>query len=226
MLKPVSRDTLTLQAAETLKRFIIEENLATGTQLPSERELSETLAVSRNIIREALSALVAEGIVVKQAGRGTFVADFDRGEVPTSTSFTLDSNPIDLRDLREARAAMELGMVALMVQRVTPEEIEALREIVRQHELRQEEGRSTIREDINFHLMLLKITKNAVLEELAPLVREVFRRTLVEAPSSILNNPERVIREHQKIISALEQKNGEEVREALHAHYHLEDFPR
>ena len=49
-----------------------------GTKLPSERELSEMLAVSRNILREALSALSAEGIIAKQVGRGTFVEEFDK----------------------------------------------------------------------------------------------------------------------------------------------------
>jgi DNA-binding FadR family transcriptional regulator len=64
LLKAVSRDTLTRQAADTLKRFILSEDLASGTKLPSERELSEALAVSRNIVREALSGLAAEGSVV------------------------------------------------------------------------------------------------------------------------------------------------------------------
>ncbi|MBI3942999.1 MAG: winged helix-turn-helix transcriptional regulator [Chloroflexi bacterium] len=50
------RDSLTAQAANTIKRFILLEQLSPNSQLPSKRELSETLAVSRNVVREALRA--------------------------------------------------------------------------------------------------------------------------------------------------------------------------
>ena len=82
MLKPLARDTLTKQATETLRRFIVTEDLQPGAVFPSERELSESLAVSRNIVREALSVLVAEGLIEKQPGRGIFITAFDRSTLP------------------------------------------------------------------------------------------------------------------------------------------------
>lgn len=81
MLKPLSRETLTQQATDTLRRFILTEGLKVGDQLPSERDLSESLSVSRNIVREALSVLVAQGLIEKKAGRGIFVRAYDPGEV-------------------------------------------------------------------------------------------------------------------------------------------------
>ena len=114
MLEPLSRDTLRQQTIETLKRLIITENLQAGDQLPSERELSEVLAVSRNVVREALSALVAEGIVVKRAGRGAFVADFDRTQLNTQLSLSLTDNG-EFQQLKEARAVLEIGILGLLV---------------------------------------------------------------------------------------------------------------
>lgn len=225
MLKPVSRDTLTRQAAETLKRFILEEALQPGSQLPSERDLSETLAVSRNIIREALSGLVAEGVVVKQAGKGTFVAEFDRNEVLTTLPLTVGQNDTTAKDLREARAALEIGAVGLIVQRITEEELASLEKILTVYEQKHREGKSTIKEDIDFHLALLRATKNPVIEEMAPLVIDVFRRTLVEEPSAIRRNPERIIMEHERIIQALRNRDIAAARAAMHDHFRLQDFP-
>jgi GntR family transcriptional repressor for pyruvate dehydrogenase complex len=225
LLKPVSRDTLTRQAADTIKQFILYENLEAGAQLPSERELSETLAVSRNIVREALSALVSEGIIIKHAGKGTFVAKFDRNQVATSFSLTVGQNGPSLRALREARAALEIGAVGLMAQRITDEEIEVLQDILSLYEQKYSKGQSTIKEDIDFHVALLKSTKNEVIMEMAPLVKEVFRRTLIEDPSVILHNPERIILEHRRIVQALVDRDIVAVRTAMHDHFRLQDFP-
>lgn len=46
-----------------------EENL-----IPSEREISEELGISRMTVRQALNQLVSEGYLVREKGRGTFVA--------------------------------------------------------------------------------------------------------------------------------------------------------
>jgi len=77
MLKPLARDTLTKQATDTLRGFILAEGMKAGDALPSERELSDTLSVSRNIVREALTVLVSEGLIIKKPDSGIFVTDFD-----------------------------------------------------------------------------------------------------------------------------------------------------
>lgn len=225
MLKPVSRDTLTRQAAITLKKFIIVENLPDGTRLPSERELSETLAVSRNIIREALSSLVAEGVVVKYAGKGTFVCDFDRDNALSNLPLTIGQGEPSAQDLREARAALEIGSVGLIVQRITDGEIQALIAILEIYEQKHAEGKSTIKEDIEFHIALLEATKNSVIAEMTPLITDVFRRTLAEDVTAIRRNPERIIVEHRRIIQALQDRDIDAARKAMHAHFRLQDFP-
>lgn len=225
MLKPVSRDTLTRQAAITLKKFIIVEDLPHGSQLPSERELSETLAVSRNIIREALSSLVAEGVVVKYAGKGTFVCDFDRDNALTNLPLTIGGGESSAQDLREARAALEIGSVGLIVQRITDEEIQSLIEILEIYEQKHAEGKSTIKEDIDFHVALLQATKNSVIAEMTPLITDVFRRTLAEDVTAIRRNPERIIVEHRRIMQALQDRDIDAARKAMHAHFRLQDFP-
>jgi GntR family transcriptional repressor for pyruvate dehydrogenase complex len=224
MLEPLSRDTLTKQATETLRRFILTEDLKPNDQLPSERELSESLSVSRNIVREALSVLVAEGLIVKQPGRGIFVTDFDREAVAPQIAVSFDYNGRSPAALSEARAAVELGAISLIARRITDAELQRLKAINASLEENRRMRRSTIKDDIEFHKLLLESSRNPVLIELIPLLVEYFRLAVFYKPSAIFHNPERVTFEHSKIIDALEARDAATARQALIEHLHLQDF--
>jgi GntR family transcriptional repressor for pyruvate dehydrogenase complex len=224
MLEPLSRDTLTKQATETLRRFILTEDLAPGAQLPSERELSESLSVSRNIVREALSVLVAEGLIVKQPGRGIFITEFDRDKVAPQIAVSVDYNGRSPAALSEARAAVELGAITLIAKRITEEELQQLEAINHSLDENIRQHRSTIKDDVEFHKLLLKSTRSPVLVELIPLLVEYFRLAVLYRPNAIFHNPERVVSEHRNIIEALRARNAMAARQALIDHLHLQDF--
>lgn len=61
-----------------IRSLIVQASLAPGDRLPSERELAETLAISRASVREALRALSFLGIVETRHGGGTFLCELDR----------------------------------------------------------------------------------------------------------------------------------------------------
>jgi DNA-binding GntR family transcriptional regulator len=63
------------QIAEELRAAITDGTMAPGTQLPTEAELTEKYQVARNTARQAISALVHEGLVVAARPRGYFVRD-------------------------------------------------------------------------------------------------------------------------------------------------------
>lgn len=56
-----------------LLEFIVEQNLQEGARLPSEHELCRMTAVSRPIVREALTRLQADGLVEARRGAGSFL---------------------------------------------------------------------------------------------------------------------------------------------------------
>ena len=67
---------LSEQAANRLYTWIVEEGrYPPCTKLPNENELSEAMEVSRTTLREAISYLVAQGVLEIQRGKGTFVAE-------------------------------------------------------------------------------------------------------------------------------------------------------
>ena len=70
------RVKLSERTADRLYEMIVEEKrYEPGSKLPNENELSDALRVSRTTLREAISFLVAQGVLEIRRGKGTFVAD-------------------------------------------------------------------------------------------------------------------------------------------------------
>ena len=82
------------QLAEILRGQIADGTLKPGDQLPAEDALSQTHNVSRGTVREAIRMLAKDGLILREQGRGTFVAS---PQSPESTFFTLSSFEEDMR---------------------------------------------------------------------------------------------------------------------------------
>src|SRR5256885_12397290 len=72
-LTQVTKTRVSTGVAQQLQALIQQGRLAVGAKLPSERELSDLLGVSRPAVREALRLLEVMGYLRTDAGRGTFV---------------------------------------------------------------------------------------------------------------------------------------------------------
>ena len=81
---------VTKQSATRQQVLDLIERLGVGTAIPSERQLSADLGVSRLTVRAALDELVREGYLVRRRGSGTFVSEPKIAQELTLTSFTDD----------------------------------------------------------------------------------------------------------------------------------------
>jgi GntR family transcriptional regulator len=102
--------------SETRDRVLdLIEQLGVGEAIPSERQLSANLGVSRLTVRAALDNLVREGYLVRRRGAGTFVSEPKIAQELTMTSFTEDMQRRGMRpesrtlDLRVVPAGARLG---------------------------------------------------------------------------------------------------------------------
>jgi len=102
--------------SETRERVLdLIERLAVGDAIPSERQLSTDLGVSRLTVRAALDELVRDGLLVKRRGSGTFVSEPKIAQELTMTSFTEDMRRRGMvpasrtLDLRVVPAGAHLG---------------------------------------------------------------------------------------------------------------------
>src|SRR5438094_2016592 len=83
------------KVAEMMLDTILSRRLAAGDRLPSERELGEQFGVSRTVIRGAVRALVAKGVIEVRSGSGLRVAAVDASNVRESLSLFLRGGALD-----------------------------------------------------------------------------------------------------------------------------------
>ena len=211
-LKPVSRERLADQVVTILKRFIFVEKLKSGDKLPPERTLAANLGVSYRVIREALSALVAEGIVVRQQGRGTFVRSAI-GEFPADGHLTFFPSIPNRADIYALRVSIETAAVAFAAENATDEDLAELKTIADFKERDFDQGMMAY--EIRFHRALLRATHNPTLQRFADIVTEALRLKAYDIDIPIFGERLRnrdfgriAISEHRNLVDALCERDG------------------
>ncbi|APU17745.1 MULTISPECIES: PLP-dependent aminotransferase family protein [Actinoalloteichus] len=86
----------TARLAAALRQLVLEGRLVAGTRLPSERELSATLAVSRTMVTSAVDRLREEGLLASRQGAGTWVTLEGAVREPGGWSAMSEPAPLDL----------------------------------------------------------------------------------------------------------------------------------
>ncbi|MBN1580256.1 MAG: FadR family transcriptional regulator [Anaerolineae bacterium] len=225
-MKPLDKISLAEQAAEAIKRRILTHHLQSGERLPSERQLTETLGISRSILREALSALVGQKVVTKVPGKGLFVGDFDRRSLGVHIRLTI-TDQAELEALRDLRNMLELGALALIVQRITGQELNRLEDLVEEMERQLSRGERINELDTQFHIALFETAHKPAL---MPLYTQVLRDS---TDVSIFQNPQ--VRDTltldvtmtnlsflRQVLAALRQGDGYGAQQAMKKHILIE----
>ena len=109
--------------------------LSPGQRAPSEREIAETLGISRMTARAAMSNLVADGYLYSVPGKGTFVSNPKmRQDLMELTSFTEDMRK---RGLKPGARLLEIGVTDLASEKVYRRlELSGKEDLIRIHRLR------------------------------------------------------------------------------------------
>ncbi|MGE5484802.1 MAG: GntR family transcriptional regulator [Ignavibacteriales bacterium] len=74
VIKPMDKVPIYIQLEEHIRELIDSESLHPGDRVPSEAELARAHGISRMTVRKALDRLEMDGVIVRRAGKGTFVA--------------------------------------------------------------------------------------------------------------------------------------------------------
>ena len=203
------------QISHQLLEKIIAGYYKPGDRLPPERDLADFFDVSRVVVREALSSLLAKGIISVRQGYGTTVNPLDEWNTLDPQVLLLLQGDNVFGQLMETRRIIEPEMAALAAERITAEELELLRansdlpedDTVEKHTER----------DINFHLQIAKATHNPVLlmvlSSTTDLLRE-GRRRIFAVPGELA----KARHWHLTIFTAIEKCDPQAAREAMAEH--------
>jgi GntR family transcriptional repressor for pyruvate dehydrogenase complex len=219
-LEPVRPLALKERVIRQLTRLIEDGALQPGDQLPSERELSEELQVSRGTVREAVQLLQALGLLEIRHGSGTFVrlAKDARGLREEWREWTI-RHAERIHDLLEIRKALEPFAAELAAQRAGQENVDAMEEALEamQPAVDSPDVTALIQADLAFHHALCAAAGNAALSEFADALGE----QLVQERGAIWNiagRPARSLFEHREIYEAVRAADPQRAREAVLDH--------
>jgi len=200
-----------------LRELIETDALRQAGKLPPERALADELGVSRRSLRHALSALEAEGRILREQGRGTFIAEARVTSNGLMGEIARLTNPVDTL---EARLAIEPQLARLAALRASRGDIDKLFEAA---EVSRTASDTKIYEkaDAAFHRRVAIAARN-------PLLIVIFDAVLEAAldgswrhgreTAHCINNQAAYAAAHRRIAGAIAERNAAMAEQAMRAH--------
>lgn len=211
---------LVLQLSDSLRRAIQAGEFRPGDKLPSESRLTARHGVSRTVVREAIAALRADGLVEARQGAGVFVlAPAPQESVPFHH---VDPDRISsVIELLELRTAVEVEAAALAAQRRSPQQEERI--ILCHHAVLSAlaAGEPTSEADFALHLAIAEASNNPRFPQFLTLMgKGVIPRAALQGSGDADSAAyvARLHREHGEIVEAISNGDAEAARAAMRLH--------
>jgi GntR family transcriptional repressor for pyruvate dehydrogenase complex len=215
------REPLSVRIHRDLSERIARGEFAAGAQLPTEKELSESYGVSRAVVREAITILRADGLVLVRQGAGVF--SLGVRPVPYTGRHPDFSSVTDAIETLELRLAIECEAAALAATRRTVEQLKTCHEAMVGMDAAIARGESATDWDMRFHRSVAAMAHNSKFQMLF----EIFGETLIPRtrfittkgdPDAMRQYLSRVNREHEAVFIAIERQDPDTARAAMRMH--------
>ena len=209
----------------TLRKRISAGEYRAGGKLPTENQMTTIFGVSRTVVREALAALAADGLVQSRQGAGVFVVG--NAATPFNTIGADKSNKISVAiNVLEVRMGIEIEAAGLAAIRRSASQEAAIQEAWNEFERLLKLGTPTGKTDFAFHRAIAASTNNPFYIEV---LDGLGSRTIpcdVASPwgtESVLTFEYQtgLQQEHLKILQAISTQDADGAREAMRQHLSL-----
>jgi GntR family transcriptional regulator, transcriptional repressor for pyruvate dehydrogenase complex len=209
------REPLGAEVARRLLDHLLSGAVPPGGRIPSERQLAESLGVSRPAVREAIRALGFLGLLEVRQGSGTYFRGPDQELLFRLFEWTLLFGDGKVRDLLETRADLETIASGRAAERRSEAEVAALEELLERMRVSDQAGFPDA--DLAFHSKIAELAGNVVLEDMLASIRAVIRgwvaRNIAAAGTTSI-----AYRDHVPIYRAIAAGDPEAARTAMAAH--------
>jgi GntR family transcriptional repressor for pyruvate dehydrogenase complex len=212
----------TQELAQRLAAEIRSGRLPPGYRLPTEQELSAETGVSRTVVREAVAALRADGLVTTRQGLGAFVAS-DVQRWP----FRIDANDLksvsDVLQVIELRMSLEVEASSLAAERHDSEDLAKIEKALAAIDSEIESGGNAVDADFQFHLAIFNAARNRYFPQLLQFLGHfIIPRQMIhvgkESDDQRARYLHRIQSEHVAIFDAIRTRNPAAARKAARRH--------
>ena len=221
--EPVQQEKLSQGVVRQVEGLILRGILRPGERLPSERELSERMSVSRPSLREAFVNLQERGLLVSKAGAGVFVADVLGSAFAPALVTLFATHDEAVFDYISFRRDME-GLAAERAAHLGSEtDLAVIDSIFKKmevaHQKRNPADESQL--DADFHLAIIEASHNIIMLHMMRSMYELLREGVFYNRSIMFKQRmtrEHLLDQHRAINEALQTRDRTGARAAVAAH--------
>ena len=190
------------QVAEQLRQRIFQRELEPGSWI-DELKIAEQMGISRTPLREAIKVLAAEGLVTMKVRRGAYVTEM---------------SDKDLRDVYHLLALLESDAAAVVAERATVQQLQALQTLHEELERSVHDRDQFFAVNERFHMQLLALADNRCRDQLVTDLRKVMK---LNRHNSLLKQGriEDSLNEHRAILAAMVARDASATARAMQAHF-------
>lgn len=211
--------------AEWVLEQIRSQAYPKGSKLPSEREIAQTLGMSRPPVREALSALQIARIVEIRAGDGTYIRSAaPANEMVSDTMSVLEESESPF-EVMQARRVLEEGIIRIAATQATGEDIVRLEQALTRmgNAVEHSDPPRYFQSNREFHLAVAAATHNSVLYRLLEsLLLSEEKELWQESIQRYLSDPEHIKKytaRHERILQAIKKKDVDKAAQEMAEHF-------
>ena len=208
------------QVAQQLAAEIAAGRLTPGEKLPSESRLVEQFAVSRTVVREAVSRLKSLKLVDSRQGSGVFVS-----ASPPYAPLNFDARHGESRtaviQMAEVRRALEAEAAGLAAQRRSAADLRRLKQAMQALDRAVAAGGDGVEEDLKFHQAVADAAHNPFLIGTLDYLAQFMRGAIGVTRANEARRADfaaQVREEHAAVLRAIEARDRTQARAAASNH--------
>jgi GntR family transcriptional repressor for pyruvate dehydrogenase complex len=219
MFSPILSGRGSSLIVEQILSLVKARTLTAGDRLPSERELCQLLGASRATVREALRVLEARGFLDRRVGArgGAFVTNPTSGRAAQGLVDLLETNGLTALEVTEARIVLELGVLPLVCERATAEDLADLRSLIVRDLAADSDGVYDVAYSVEFHLRVIQCAHNQAIDMLGQSMRDALEASIAATQTGGFDRGPG-FHEHEQLVDAVEAGQVDKAVATLSAH--------
>ena len=214
---PIVRESVAEMVARRILDMVSARALRPGDQLPPERELAETLGVSRPSVREAIRGLAILGVVKSRQGGGAYITNLDAEALLGPLQFFLSLEDVNIRELYDARSLIESDVARRAAVNMSESQLDALEAILVAQRGTLADARAFRVSDFAFHEAIWEGCGNAFLRRIGESLNVLgleFRKRASETKGVL----EQSLADHHRLVAALRARDADAAARAAESH--------
>lgn len=208
-------------AMQAVTTHIREHNLRVGDTLPGETHFSETLGVSRAVIREAFGALAALKLIDVGNGRKARVGAIDGSVIASSLDHAISTAQITVPEVWDVRRTIEQRTAALAAKSRTDAQAAQLLELAEAMARDGDNLAAMTRHDIAFHQTIARASHNALFVQIVSSFGPLMEVAVPTAWRTRTATKQKgvMIERHRAIAQAIANRDAEAATAAMDEHF-------